>query len=89
MLATRAAPPKRAPRPIAPVWYAAPPELVELAAAFEALEEALEIRELTDDSMEDWREAMDELNEATAEEAEAPVPVMVEAREENSEERED
>ncbi len=89
MLATRAAPPKRAPRPIAPVWYAAPPELVELAAALEALEAALEIRELTDDSMEDWREEIDEPKDERAEDAEAPVPVMVEAREENSEERED
>ncbi|KAI6715883.1 hypothetical protein JHW43_001541 [Diplocarpon mali] len=54
-----------------------------------ALDAALEILELIEDSTDDWREAIEDDREAMAEEAEAPVLVMDAVREESSEEREE
>lgn len=79
MLATRAAPPKRAPRPIAPVGYAAPPvdeEEAALAADEEAPELSDEARDETEEEREDSRDEIEELNEEALDEAEEPVPVI-------------
>ena len=88
-MATRAAPPKRAPRATAPVWYAAPPvEVAEEAAdaaEVEAAEAWLDAEDMREDSCEEMELAMDE----AADEADDPVEVRVLISDTDAEEREE